>query len=125
MEHHKQEEFLSYYKRTGLPFVTLKTAMTLDGKIATATGDSKWITNESSRENVHYMRHWNDAIMVGIGTVLKDRPKLTTRLPEGNGKNPTRIVADSLLRIPRLNSIIYKLLFLIIFLLLIHFPSVA
>lgn len=82
------------------PFVTLKTAMTLDGKIATSEGDSKWVTNELSREKVHYMRHQNDGIMVGIGTVLKDRPSLTTRLPEGGGKNPTRIIADSLLRIP-------------------------
>lgn len=88
-----------YHRRTGLPFVTLKTAMTLDGKIATSTGDSKWVTNALSREQVHYMRHWHDAIMVGIGTVLKDRPRLTTRLP-GGGKNPIRIVADSQLRIP-------------------------
>lgn len=88
-----------HHRRTGLPFVTMKTAMTLDGKIATSTGDSKWVTNELSREHVHYMRHWHDAIMVGIGTVLKDSPRLTTRLPEG-GKNPLRIVADSRLRIP-------------------------
>lgn len=74
--------------------------MTLDGKIATSTGDSKWVTNEYSRENAHYMRHWHDAIMVGIGTVLKDRPRLTTRLPGGGGKNPIRIVVDSQLRIP-------------------------
>lgn len=101
MDHeHTQRVALEYYNRTGMPFVTLKTAMTLDGKIATSTGDSKWVTNELSRENVHYMRHWNDAIMVGIGTVLKDRPRLTTRLPGGGGKNPIRIVADSKLRIP-------------------------
>jgi len=101
MDHeHTKKIALEYYKRTGFPFVTLKTAMTLDGKIATSTGDSKWVTNEISRLNVHYMRHWNDAIMVGIGTVIKDRPRLTTRLPDGNGKNPTRIVVDSLLRIP-------------------------
>ncbi|WP_052186927.1 bifunctional diaminohydroxyphosphoribosylaminopyrimidine deaminase/5-amino-6-(5-phosphoribosylamino)uracil reductase RibD [Thermoactinomyces sp. Gus2-1] len=100
MRHEKtKQEALEYYKKTGLPLVTLKTAMTLDGKIATSTGDSKWVTNELSRKDVHYMRHWNDGIMVGIGTVLKDRPRLTTRLPEG-GKNPTRIVADSHLRIP-------------------------
>ncbi|MGA8941598.1 MAG: bifunctional diaminohydroxyphosphoribosylaminopyrimidine deaminase/5-amino-6-(5-phosphoribosylamino)uracil reductase RibD [Thermoactinomyces sp.] len=101
MNHEKTKELaLEHYKRTGMPLVTMKTAMTLDGKIATADGDSKWVTNEYSRENVHYMRHWNDGIMVGIGTVLKDRPSLTTRLPGGGGKNPTRIVADSLLRIP-------------------------
>jgi riboflavin-specific deaminase-like protein len=96
----EQQIALEYHKRTKMPFVTLKTAMTLDGKIATSTGDSKWVTNELSRENVHRMRNWMDGIMVGIGTVLKDRPSLTTRLPEGGGKNPTRIVADSLLRIP-------------------------
>lgn len=95
-----QQIALEYHKRTQMPFVTLKTAMTLDGKIATSTGDSKWVTNELSRENVHRMRNWMDGIMVGIGTVLKDRPSLTTRLPEGGGKSPTRIVADSLLRIP-------------------------
>lgn len=101
MKHEQtKQEALEYYKKTGLPLVTLKTAMTLDGKIATADGDSKWVTNELSRKDVHYMRHWNDGIMVGIGTVLKDRPRLTTRLPEGGGKNPTRIVADSHLRIP-------------------------
>lgn len=96
----QQEEYLKHHERTGLPFITLKTGMTLDGKIATKTGDSKWVTNELSRNSVHYMRHWNDGIMVGIGTVLNDRPSLTTRLPDGKGKNPTRIVADSLLRIP-------------------------
>lgn len=100
MNHDKQEEYVNHHRKTGLPFVTLKTAMTLDGKIATSSGDSKWVTNEVSREKVHYMRHFHDAIMVGIGTVIKDHPRLTTRLPEGNGKNPTRIVADSLLRIP-------------------------
>jgi riboflavin-specific deaminase-like protein len=95
-----EKEFLAYYQQTGLPFVTLKTAMTLDGKIATSDGDSKWVTNPSSREKVHYMRHEHDAIMVGIGTVIKDHPRLTTRLPDGTGKNPTRIIADSRLRIP-------------------------
>ncbi len=80
---------LEHYKRTGMPLVTMKTAMTLDGKIATSDGDSKWVTNESSRENVHYMRHRNDGIMVRIGTVLKDRPGLITRLPGGKAKpNP-------------------------------------
>lgn len=90
----------SYYKRTSLPFVVMKIAMTLDGKIATSTDDSKWVTGEQSRHYVHELRHIYDGIMVGIGTVLKDDPSLTTRLPGGGGKNPTRIVADSLLRIP-------------------------
>ncbi|WP_430624102.1 RibD family protein [Polycladospora coralii] len=88
MEHdNTQREAVEFHKRTGLPLVTLKTAMSLDGKSARSTGDSKWVTNESSREDVHFMRHYNDTIMVGIGTVLKHRPKLTTRLPHGDGKD--------------------------------------
>ncbi|MCH5584578.1 dihydrofolate reductase family protein [Shimazuella sp. AN120528] len=74
--------------------------MTLDGKLATESGDSKWLTNSISRENVHYMRHNLDGIMVGANTVINDNPSLTTRLPEGGGKNPIRIVTDSKLRIP-------------------------
>ncbi|WP_051272270.1 bifunctional diaminohydroxyphosphoribosylaminopyrimidine deaminase/5-amino-6-(5-phosphoribosylamino)uracil reductase RibD [Shimazuella kribbensis] len=94
------QEIIDYYNLTKLPFVVLKTAMTLDGKLATESGDSKWVTNSISRENVHYIRHNLDGIMVGINTVLNDNPSLTTRLPEGGGKNPIRIVADSKLRIP-------------------------
>ena len=85
---------------TGLPFVALKTAMTLDGKIATATRESQWITNEASRLRVHELRDRYDGILAGIGTVLADDPSLTTRLPNGSGKNPIRIIADSLARIP-------------------------
>jgi riboflavin biosynthesis protein RibD len=84
---------------TGMPFVTLKSAMTLDGKLATRTGDSKWISGERSREAVHVMRHRHAAIMVGVETVLRDNPRLTTRLPSG-GLHPVRIIADSRLRIP-------------------------
>ena len=75
------------------PYVTLKSATTLDGKTATITGKSKWITGEAAREDVHRYRHTHDAILVGIGTVLADNPSLTTRLPNG-GKNPIRIVLD-------------------------------
>jgi len=85
---------------TNLPFVISKFAMTLDGKIATHTGHSQWISGEESRHNVHVLRNEVDAILVGIGTVLADNPSLTTRLPEGGGKNPIRIVLDSELRIP-------------------------
>lgn len=84
---------------TGMPFVTLKSAMTLDGKTATSFGDSKWISNEKSRDRVHLLRNKVDGIMVGVGTVLRDNPKLTTRI-EGDGRDPVRIVVDSRLRIP-------------------------
>ncbi len=83
----------------GVPLVTLKAALTLDGNCATATGDSQWISNEKSRQQVHRVRDKVDAIMVGIGTVLRDNPRLTTRLPEG-GRDPLRIVVDGRLRIP-------------------------
>lgn len=85
---------------TNRPFVISKFAMTLDGKIATHTGHSKWITSEQSRQTVHQLRNEVDAILVGIGTVLADNPSLTTRLPQGGGKNPIRIILDSELRTP-------------------------
>lgn len=85
---------------TQRPFVISKFAMTLDGKLATHTGHSKWITGEEARADVHKLRDEVDAILVGVGTVLADNPSLTTRLPEGQGKNPIRIVLDSQLRTP-------------------------
>lgn len=91
-------EVYNKYVRTKIPFVILKTAMTLDGKIASSVGDSQWITNELSRRHVHQMRNQVDGIMVGIGTVIADNPLLTTRLPEG-GRNPVRIIIDSRLSI--------------------------
>ena len=87
------------YMTEKLPYVVMKYAMTSDGKIATVTGESRWITGESSRENVHRTRHALMGIMVGVGTVLADDPMLDCRLPEG-GKNPVRIICDSLLRLP-------------------------
>lgn len=81
------------------PYVYLKGAMTLDGKIATRTGDSKWISNSLSRELAHQLRHRLDAILVGRGTVEKDDPKLTTRLPNGGGSDGARIILDSHLRL--------------------------
>jgi len=82
-----------------LPFVTLKNGISLDGKIATRTGDTRWITGEASRLEVHRLRDAADAIITGVGTVLADDPELTTRLPEG-GKSPVRVVVDSLARTP-------------------------
>lgn len=80
------------------PFVTLKSAITLDGKIASYTSDSRWITSAEAREDVHMLRNQNAAILVGVNTVIKDDPQLTTRLP--NGKNPIRVIMDSTLRLP-------------------------
>jgi diaminohydroxyphosphoribosylaminopyrimidine deaminase/5-amino-6-(5-phosphoribosylamino)uracil reductase len=84
---------------TRTPYVVSKVAMTLDGKIAAHNGHSQWVTGSEAREAVHRLRDQMDGIMVGIGTVLADNPKLTTRLPEG-GKNPVRIILDTNLRLP-------------------------
>lgn len=91
---------------TGLPFIILKSAITLDGKTATSCGHSQWVSNAASREEVHRIRDRVDGIMVGIGTVLRDNPKLTTRLP-GGGRDPERIVVDSRLRIPEDSAILH------------------
>lgn len=95
----KLNEVFIKHITTGLPFVTLKMAMTLDGKIATRTGDSKWISCEASRRIVHRVRDRVDAVMVGVGTVLADDPELTARI--GNRKSyPKRIIVDSRARTP-------------------------
>ncbi len=90
----------SHHRRTGLPYITHKTAMTLDGKIALPGGDSQWVTGAASRLYAHRRRDRADALVVGIGTVLYDDPSLTTRLPDGNGHDPFRVVIDSGLRTP-------------------------
>lgn len=91
-------EIFMHYITSGLPFVTMKYAMTADGKIAAYTGKSKWITGEAARERVQYERLRHSAIMIGSATVIADDPMLTCRLP--NGRDPMRIVCDSKLRIP-------------------------
>ena len=99
-EARKLNEIFIKYISSDSPFVIMKTAMTLDGKIASVTGDSKWISCEESRSSVHWLRQRVSAIMVGSGTIIKDNPALTTRLPSGAGKDPIRIIIDSRGRIP-------------------------
>lgn len=95
-----------HFIQTKLPFVTLKTATSLDGKTATYTGESKWITGEQARLDVHQLRHQHDAILVGINTVNIDNPSLTTRLP-GGGKNPVRVILDTHLNIDEQATILH------------------
>jgi diaminohydroxyphosphoribosylaminopyrimidine deaminase / 5-amino-6-(5-phosphoribosylamino)uracil reductase len=90
-----------HWLKTGRPWVIAKAACSLDGKIATATGESQWLTGEAARGFGHRLRHQVDAILVGINTALADDPRLTTRLPRGRGKDPIRIVLDSRLRLPQ------------------------
>lgn len=94
----KINEIFMKFINTKKPFVIMKSAMSLDGKTAAFTGDSKWITSEESRLQVHKLRNRVSAIMVGIGTVLTDNPMLTCRIP--GGSNPKRIIVDSKMRIP-------------------------
>lgn len=92
-------EAFNKYIVTGLPWVTLKLASTLDGRIASKTGDSKWITGEASRAYVHLMRHQHQGIMAGAGTVCADDPQLSARLPVP-AMQPVRIIVDGALRVP-------------------------
>ena len=93
-----------HYITTGLPYVVMKYAMTLDGKIATYSGKSKWITGAAARQHVHKLRNKYAAIMVGIGTVLADDPMLNCRID--GGKDPLRVICDSSLRIPINSNIV-------------------
>jgi diaminohydroxyphosphoribosylaminopyrimidine deaminase/5-amino-6-(5-phosphoribosylamino)uracil reductase len=115
-EHEKQarelnEAYLKYIT-TGLPFITVKIAMSLDGKIATRSGDSKWISNAESRQFAHSLRHNSDAIMTGVNTVLADDPHLTTRSCGGRGgtttKQPLRIIVDGRGRTPQSARIFHE-----------------
>jgi diaminohydroxyphosphoribosylaminopyrimidine deaminase/5-amino-6-(5-phosphoribosylamino)uracil reductase len=84
----------------GLPFVTLKAAVSLDGRIATRTGDSRWVSSPETRDYGHLLRGEHDAIMVGINTIVRDDPELSVRHPQWKGKTIVRVVADSNLRFP-------------------------
>ena len=97
-EARKLNEIFIKWVTTGFPFVTMKFASSLDGKIATASGESQWISCLESRKFTHHLRDINDAILVGVGTILADNPSLTTRLIEG--KNPVRVIVDSTARTP-------------------------
>ncbi len=92
-------EAFNHFIRTRRPFTILKCAATLDGRIATRTGSSRWVTGEASRRHVHELRHEAAAIMVGINTVRSDDPRLTTRLEGGGGVDPTRVILDTALSI--------------------------
>lgn len=94
----KLNEVFNKYITTGLPFVSLKSAATWDGKTATYSGDSKWISNYKSRHFVHRLRHKYDAVLVGAETLQKDNPALTTRDVPFEGKNPVRIILDGKLK---------------------------
>ncbi len=93
-------EAFATYITAGRPFVIAKYACSLDGKIATRTGESRWISGEASRQWVHELRDTVDAVLVGANTVIADDPLLTTRLPDREGQHPLRIVVDSRGRIP-------------------------
>lgn len=100
-EARRVNEAFFHFHETGSSFVTLKAAMTLDGKIATRTGDSKWITGEKARRYVHLLRAQSGAVLAGVGTVLADDPALTARLPgKVLPRQPLRIIVDSHLRTP-------------------------
>jgi diaminohydroxyphosphoribosylaminopyrimidine deaminase / 5-amino-6-(5-phosphoribosylamino)uracil reductase len=96
-ESRKLNEVFFHYMETGMPFITIKYAQTLDGRIATATGNSQWISSEASLKYAHRLRAEHDAILVGRGTVEKDNPELTVRLVRG--RNPLRVIIDSELNI--------------------------
>ncbi|HEY6100888.1 MAG TPA: bifunctional diaminohydroxyphosphoribosylaminopyrimidine deaminase/5-amino-6-(5-phosphoribosylamino)uracil reductase RibD [Anaeromyxobacter sp.] len=88
------------YIRDRRPYVTLKAGVTLDGRIATRTGDSRWVTGEEARRWVHRLRDQVDAVLVGAGTARADDPRLTARLPGGRGRDPVRVVLDTDLSLP-------------------------
>jgi diaminohydroxyphosphoribosylaminopyrimidine deaminase / 5-amino-6-(5-phosphoribosylamino)uracil reductase len=96
------------HARTGRPLVVFKSAMTLDGKVATRTGDSQWISGQASRARAHRWRAESDAVAVGIGTALVDDPRLTARI-EGVARQPRRVVFDSEARLPLDSKLVKEL----------------
>ncbi len=96
----RQLESYMKHKRTGTPFVTLKLAASLDGRTATHTRNSRWITSPEARERVHQWRNTSDAVMVGVGTVLADNPQLSTRLTTPGARDAARVVVDTYARTP-------------------------
>ena len=96
----RQNEAFVKHVRTGLPFVTWKMAASLDGKVAARDGSSRWITGDSARADVHRLRAWSDAIVVGAGTALIDDPSLTVREPGYRGRPPLRVLVDGRGRVP-------------------------
>jgi diaminohydroxyphosphoribosylaminopyrimidine deaminase/5-amino-6-(5-phosphoribosylamino)uracil reductase len=99
------EDFAKWI-RTGLPFVTLKTALTLDGQIAARSGSTTWITGKVSREAVQRLRHTADALLTGIGTVLADNPRMTDRTGKPRRQKLLRAVVDSQLRLPLKSNLV-------------------
>jgi diaminohydroxyphosphoribosylaminopyrimidine deaminase/5-amino-6-(5-phosphoribosylamino)uracil reductase len=99
-EAERLNEAFTKHVRTGLPFVTWKMAASLDGKVASRDGTSRWITSEAARQDVHRLRAAADAILVGAGTVVADDPSLTVRMPGYRGQPPLRVLADAHGRVP-------------------------
>ena len=96
----KLNEDFAKWTRTGLPFVTLKTALTLDGQIAARAGSATWLTGAASRDSVQRLRHAADALVTGVGTVLADNPRLTDRTGRPRRRPLLRVILDSQLRLP-------------------------